>query len=194
MRKQELHPLTATINKLQKSQSKKYRNDALLWLAKTFPQAFDNNVSIHPLKLGIMKDILNYAEMAAKEGISKSKLREAVVIYTRRIDYLTCLKARNMRIDLQGQPINEVTEEDAQRAALKIKKRIEKSIKNTKPKTTERSMPKGKPFYNGEELLPYTDRTVENRARTVPIKHKSSRQPDPLAITRLKEKLGLSKR
>lgn len=132
MRKQELHPRTAVINKSQKNKSKQIRMDALKWLASTFPEAFDNSLRIRPLKNGIMDDILLHADAAAQAGISKSKLREAVVLFTRRIDYLTCLKAREMRIDLDGQSVGEVSEDDAERASLKIKKRVEKSARNAR--------------------------------------------------------------
>ncbi|MDI1352614.1 MAG: ProQ/FinO family protein, partial [bacterium] len=124
MRKQELHPRTAVLNKNQKNLSKKARTDALAWLAATFPLAFDNTLRINPLKAGIMDDILEHAEHAAENGISKSKLREAVVLFTRRLDYLACLKAREMRIDLQGNSMVAVTDEEAEHASLKIKKRI----------------------------------------------------------------------
>lgn len=126
MRKQELHPRTAVINKTQKNQSKKARADALLWLAANFPAAFDNSLRIRPLKGGIMNDILLHADKAAEVGISKSKLREAVVLFTRRLDYLACLKAREMRVDLQGNDVAEVSAEEADHAAAKIKKRVEK--------------------------------------------------------------------
>ena len=79
MRKQTLHPRTAVINQKQKNQSKKTRLDALHWLQLTFPGAFDNRSKIQPLNVGIINDILAYAEQAAAVGISKSKLREAVV-------------------------------------------------------------------------------------------------------------------
>lgn len=138
MRKQELHPRTAVINKSQKNKSKQFRMDALKWLASNFPEAFDNSVRIRPLKNGIMNDILLHADKASEAGISKSKLREGVVLFTRRIDYLTCLKAREMRVDLEGNPVGEVTEEDAERAALKIKKRVEKSARNARKNLSTR--------------------------------------------------------
>ncbi len=126
MRKQELHPRTAVINKSQKNKSKNARSEALAWLAATFPPAFDNTLYISPLKIGIMADILKHADKAAEAGISNSKLREAVVLFTRRLDYLICLKSREMRIDLEGNPVSQVTEEEAECAAQKIKKRVEK--------------------------------------------------------------------
>ena len=211
MRKQELHPRTAVVNKKQKNQAKKTRNEALVWLANMFPCVFDNSILIQPLKLGIMSDILAHADAAAEAGISKSKLREAVVLFTRRIDYLTCLKAREMRVDLQGNPVMLVTEDEANRAALKIKKRVEKSAKNArknlvnKPKnSTNKSLSESNDdqsehdvsssyadssaSFNGQNTL-----TQVARVSSVLVKHKSARTYDPDAVARLKEKLGLSR-
>lgn len=214
MRKQELHPRTAVINKTQKNQSKKARTDALLWLAATFPNAFDNSVRIRPLKLGVMDDILQHADKATLAGISKSKLREAVVVFTRRLDYLACLKTREMRVDLQGNEVSEVTQEEATFAAAKIKKRVEKSVRNARKIAAESnasfsnaqqqghsvksSVP---PASSQEDFTPiYPPRSIPQnpnpqptKASAVVVKHKTSRQFDPKAIARLKEKLGLSR-
>ena len=211
MRKQELHPRTEIINKKQKNQAKLARNEALLWLATLFPRSFDTSVVIQPLKEGIMMDILAHADKAAAVGISKSKLREAVVIFTRRIDYLTCLKAREMRVDLDGNPVVPVTEEEAQHAALKIKKRVEKSSKNArkslinKPGTQHYSRPSeptkyqseqhGSPYYP-ERPPAFSAQTNTQPARTssVVITHKAARAYDPDAVARMKENLGLSRK
>lgn len=210
MRKQELHPRTAQINKKQKNLSKKARNEALTWLANKFPCVFDNRVMIQPLKLGIMEDIMAYADEAAEAGISKSKLREAVVLFTRRIDYLTCLKAREMRVDLEGSPTNLVTEDEANRAALKIKNRIEKTAKNARKNMPIKiQQPASSIFYDQGNFKPaleeesyYSDEVPSYVAQphlgvstpSVVVKHKTSRPFDPDAVARLKEKLGLSRK
>lgn len=199
MRKQALHPRTEIINKKQKNGAKMARDAALSWLVATFPQAFDNRVRIQPLKLGIMDEILQHADKAAEAGISKSKLREAVVMFTRRIDYLTCLKAREMRIDLDGHPVEQVTEEDAHRAAEKIKKRVEKNARNARKmtatpapsvsyqKTTTPVYPEYAPSFSVQNN---TQPALKSAA--VIVKHKTARAYDPKAVARLKEKLGLS--
>lgn len=216
MRKQELHPRTLVLNKTQKNQSKKARLDALVWLATNFPKAFDNSVCIRPLKTGIMDDILQFADQAAEAGISKSKLREAVVLFTRRLDYLTCLKAREMRIDLQGNIVSEVTLEEAQHAAAKIKKRVEKSVRNARKIMADMSdshvtdgykksasyhskSPSQASVSSIEDYLPiYPTRAPipidqPTKASAVVVKHKTTRQFDPNVVARLKEKLGLSR-
>ncbi len=219
MRKQELHPRTAIINKSQKNHSKRARSEALVWLAAHFPKAFDNSLRIRPLKRGIMDDILHYAEKAAEAGISKSKLREAVVVFTRRLDYLACLKAREMRIDLDGNIVSDVSVEEADHAAAKIKKRVEKSVRNARKaqsgksshstgatqsqnsgyssKSTQQSQaaasedylptyPARAPAFNAQAAQPA-------KTAAVIVKHKTTKQYDPDAVARLKEKLGLSR-
>lgn len=214
MRKQELHPRTAVINKTQKNQSKKARTDALLWLAANFPAAFDNSLRIRPLKTGIMEDILLHADKALEVGISKSKLREAVVLFTRRLDYLACLKLREMRVDLQGNDVAEVSAEEAEHAAAKIKKRVEKSVRNARKILAEKSSgqfvshqlpssyPKAASQSAADDYLPtyparsYASQNVPAqpaRSAAVVVKHKTTRQYDPDAVARLKEKLGLSR-
>lgn len=193
MRKQEIHPRTEIINKKQKNLSKKARQEALSWLAKKFPAAFDNTQTIRPLKKGIMQDILKYVNEAKQDGISISKLREAVVIYTRRIDYLITLKAREMRVDLEGNADILVSEEEAGRAAQKIKKRVEKSVKNAR-KNLSNVTTCAKAYthqdYNKEQNY-FESNKVANKPPLVTIKTKSTRNFDPNAVTRLKEKLGL---
>jgi ProP effector len=197
MRKQALHPITARINKKQKATSKSARHRALQWLAQRFPQAFNSDECIRPLKLGIMQDILNYAEEASDAGISKSKLREAVVIFTRRIDYLACLKAQEVRVDLMGHPTSQVSSEEAEKAAAKIKKRIEKTIKNTH-KTTSPSLKTLSSSTTTTKLTPHhypeppVLQQITSKRPTPSITVKPTRTYDPQAIARLKEKLGLS--
>lgn len=208
MRKQALHPRTASINSKQKTQAKLARQQALSWLATTFPHAFDNSIQIQPLKTGIMEDILTHAESAALVGISKSKLREAVVLFTRRVDYLACLKAQETRIDLYGHPIEPVTAEEALHASLKIKKRIEKGIKNTRktlvvktapsttkaPSTPSQGAIKSLPPHQYPESAIYTQNTPTPKRPTTSVTIKPSRTYDPGAVARLKEKLGLSRK
>lgn len=206
MSKQELHPLTEKINKNQKTISKQSRSLALRWLAQTFPQAFDDTLSIHPLKLGIMHDILAHSEAASKAGISKTKLREAVILFTRRIDYLTCLKAREIRIDLSGNSTVQVSEEEAEQAAAKIKKQIEKGAKLARMMSTTIEAASTKSNSKSSFKLTQDSATYGSdtgydpryaatppvaRATPVIVKHKTTKVYDPDAVARLKEKLGL---
>jgi ProP effector len=216
MKKQELHPRTVSINQTQKNHSKKERCRALEWLSKEFPQAFDNTLSIRPLKIGIMQDIFLHADKASAVGVSKSKLREAVVLYTRRLDYLACLKLRERRVDLYGNEIADVTETEAECACTKIKKRIEKGAKNARKVMAEKGA--FSVSYNTQSNSHYAKNHSSSSSSSsvdyisdypsrnsmmnnspgatkqpVLIKHKTARQYDPDAVARLKEKLGLSR-
>lgn len=205
MAQQEICSRTLKLNNKQKLVSRQARLQALDWLKNTYPQAFDTSNSIRPLEKGIMKKILANASLAEKDGISKSKLREAVVVFTRSIAYLTCLKAKEMRIDLEGNAVVLVTDEEAENAALKIQKRVENSAKIAKSSLFEKmqsaDFPPIYPSPSPERIMPaYTDRPNAFNAQraklvtttnTVVVKHKASRSFDPNAVLKLKEKLGL---
>lgn len=211
MRRQELHPRTAVINKAQKNQSKIARNKALTWLAATFPEAFNTTTRIRPLKINIIQDIFDYLKTEPASDISLSKIREALVVFTRRLDYLACLKARESRIDLLGNPIAAVTAEDAEKAAQKIKKRIEKNTKNASksqldtshsstlklsysPVNRANSVESDPHYIERPPMFSSQSTTVSaSKVSATTIKHKSARQFDPDAVARLKEKLGLSR-
>jgi ProP effector len=212
MRKHELHPHTAALNRSQRNKSKHARLEAMAWLAQKFPEAFNNNEKIRPLKIGIMDDILVYAAEAQKDGISKTKLREAVVVFTRRLDYLACVKGREPRIDLSGKPASDVSEEEADNAAAKIRKRVEKSIKNAKKPLMaggQKAPPSAPMTYLGassQEATPFysADRAelsgvgglsghaVKTQSTAITVKRKAPRMLDQDALARFKTKLGLA--
>ncbi|MDF1683960.1 MAG: ProQ/FinO family protein [Legionellaceae bacterium] len=205
MKNQTLHPHTAAINHKQKIHATLARLDALNWLTDTFPKAFDNTSSIQPLKIGILHDILAHAEQASSAGISKSKLRQAVVVFTRRIDYLACIKAREMRVDLDGNPVARVSEEEAEHASSKIKRRVEKSAKNARKMLESQAPHQTKPKSRASTPTPTSSREPElrssfsaqptsTRTSSVIVKRKAARTFDPSAVARLKEKLGLAQK
>lgn len=220
--KRSVHPRTVSVNQTQKMQSRLARKKALEWLAKTYPKAFDNTDSIRPLKVGIISDILKDAkESLEQDGISMSKLRQALAYFTQQMEYLTCLKAREMRVDLEGNSVSEVTFEEAESATLQIKQRIENNLKKAKKSLAESAkttaLSKGKktskepaftekPRYNSappyipsyreyDEMNPlsHQNELSEKRNTSVIVTHKNTRTFDPEAVQRLKEKLGLSR-
>lgn len=191
MNNNQLHSRTESINKKQKSRCRLSRQKALGWLTARFPKAFDTSEQIFPLGIGIMNEILGYAEEAAQQGISKAKLREAVVIFTRRLDYLASLKAKGIRINLLGEPCGEVTEEEANLAAQKIKKRIEKSLKNQRKMAIEAPV---RPYYFSEPRAYDVNHEPKIKKPEIVFKSKSVKSIDPSAVERLKSKLGLHKK
>jgi ProP effector len=186
MNKKEQHPRTVSINQKQKIQCRQARQKALKWLTERFPKAFDTSEQIFPLSVGIIHEILSYSAEASELGISRAKLRQAVVVFTRRIDYLASLKSQGIRVNLQGEACGVVTEKEALSAAQKIKNRIEKTIKNQSKSYLESSSKFSQSdYFPGREPVKKTE---------ILFKSKSTRAIDPRAVERLKSKLGLHKK
>ena len=92
-----------------------------------------------------------------------------------------------------------VSDEDAERAAMKLKKRIEKSIKNARKlvggATTQSkygSMPSASSIGNSYQVSDKPLYQTTPKTSQVTVKHKTARQYDPDLVLRLKAKLGIS--
>lgn len=123
----ETHPKTLAVNQEQQQASK----DALLatydWLVNTFPAAFTfKRYEKKPLKIGIIKDIIDYLEKNPTTDTSKTKVRLALVTYTRQKNYIMTLTENATRIDLDGNDAGIVTKEEAESAIKKLSKKIKK--------------------------------------------------------------------
>lgn len=125
-----VHPKTAIINNLQREKSREAVRHVLKWLSETFPKAFDVEGAIRPLKIGIYNDIMAYVNANGGLTFSMSKLRKALVVFTGRMQYLTCVKMRDMRVDLNGEDVEQVSEEAAKIAAEKIRLSVEKTARS----------------------------------------------------------------
>lgn len=134
-----LHPKTEKINRAQIANANLARVQALGWLAQTFPEAFNTECRVRPLKKGILQDIFDYIEQNDTPPFSKSKIREAVVMFTRRMEYLVCVKSRNTRVNLLGEPAGDITDAEAEFAAEQIRQHVENAIeKADKPPRSRR--------------------------------------------------------
>ena len=81
-------------------------------LAARYPDCFDWRQP-RPLKIGIREDLL-------ADGHPRPAIRRALGAYCSRVKYLKALRAGTPRIDLQGQPAGEVTEDDAADAQARL--------------------------------------------------------------------------
>lgn len=94
--------------------------ETLELLYKTFPKAFVKDGEARPLKIGIFEDLKE--KCASVEGLSISKVRAALRLYTSRLKYLYSVKEGAPRIDIDG---NECGDTVSAEHATYAKERIE---------------------------------------------------------------------
>ncbi len=97
--------------------SKKDKLEIIDWLIEHFPNAFfKKSKEIKPLKLGIFDDIIDFYERLDCPPFSKKALREALNYYSGSPAYLRCQTAHSARVDIFGNEVDLVTEEQAKYA------------------------------------------------------------------------------
>ena len=108
--------------------AKKDKLNTLDWLAEHFPAAFFKKTSqVKPLKIGIFDDIIDFYERLDSPPFSKKILREALNYYSSSPAYLSCQKSNTARVDLFGNEVDVVSDEQAKYAHLRYQQRyIEK--------------------------------------------------------------------
>lgn len=97
--------------------SRKEKLSTIDWLIEHFPAAFfKHSKQIKPLKIGIFDDIIDFYERLENPPFSKKILREALNYYSSSPAYLSCQTKEKARIDLYGNEVDMVTEEQAKYA------------------------------------------------------------------------------
>ncbi len=82
---------------------------SLALLAQEFPECF-TLAAPQPLKVNIKKDIVEHWGDTPK--FSKTKLQQALYFYTNSAAYLNAFKMEPVRVDLHGNPVEDVLESD----------------------------------------------------------------------------------
>lgn len=123
---------------LKQGSDKKERIQTIEWLIEYFPAAFFKHPrDIKPLKIGIFDDIIDFYDRLDTPAYSKKKLREALTYYSSSPAYLTCQKIGVARIDLYGNEVDVVTEDQAKYAHQRYQERYTGHRKDKKePKET----------------------------------------------------------
>lgn len=111
--------------------------EALELLYVHFPKAFIKDGDCKPLKIGILEDLKPL--IANIDGLSISKVRAAVRIYTTRLRYFYSVREGAMRVNLNGEEVEPVTAEHAEYARTRFTEI--NAQRPTKPKK-----PQGKQF------------------------------------------------
>lgn len=108
---------------------KKDKLKTIDWLVEHFPAAFfKKGTQVKPLKIGIFDDIIDFYERLDEPPFSKKALREALNYYSASPAYLNCQKVNVARVDLFGNEIDVVTEEQEKYAHQRYQQRyIEKT-------------------------------------------------------------------
>jgi hypothetical protein len=119
--------------KEKEREAKKKKKEAikatLTWLYEQFPSCFSQD-ELKPLKLNINKDLFSFLEK--KQAPSKAKLRDALTFYTNNIHYLEAVMNGTHRYDLEGNQVQEITQEQKAYAQEKFEKTLQ-AIRAKKP-------------------------------------------------------------
>lgn len=105
--------------------------DTLELLYKTFPKVFVKEGDARPLKIGIFEELK--AKIADMEGLSVSKVRAALRLYTSRLKYLYSVKEGAPRIDIDGNESGDTVSVEHSNYAKERIKEINSKRKVTKP-------------------------------------------------------------
>ena len=115
--------------------------EALELLYVHFPKAFIKEGDCKPLKIGILEDLKPL--IADIEGLSISKVRAAVRVYTTRLRYFYSVREGAQRVDLNGNDVEPVTAEHAEYARSRFTE-----INNKRRPAKPRKAP-SRPFNKG---------------------------------------------
>mgnify|MGYP002675308317 CR=1 FL=1 len=92
--------------------------ETLELLYKTFPKAFVKDGEARPLKIGIFEDLKE--KCASVEGLSISKVRAALRLYTSRLKYLYSVKEGAPRIDIDGNECGDTVSAEHLKAGTEV--------------------------------------------------------------------------
>ena len=106
---------------------KKIKLQTIDWLSDHFPAAFfKKSNQIKPLKIGIFDDIIDFYERLESPPFSKKALRDALNYYSASPGYLNSQKKDSARVDLYGNEVDVVTEDQAKYAWQRYQQRYTK--------------------------------------------------------------------
>ena len=108
--------------------------DIIAYLTEKFPQCFSIKGPVKPLKIGIFQDLAE--KLKDDETVSKTRLRQALRHYTSSWRYLKVIKVGAFRIDIDGQNVSEIDDEQAKYASKALKESQDK-FGNKKQPTTD---------------------------------------------------------
>ena len=110
---------------------KKNKIEIINWLIEHFPNAFfKKSHQVKPLQIGIFDDIIDFYERLDSPSFSKKSLREALSYYSSSPAYLNCQKTGASRVDIYGNEVDVVNEDQAKYAHQRYQERYAKKKNN----------------------------------------------------------------
>lgn len=107
--------------------------ELIAYLSELFPACFIAAGEALPLKIGIFQDLA--ARLADDTRVSKTLLRSALRQYTSSWRYLHGLRPGVLRVDLDGNPAGELTEEHVTHAKAALKESKDKIFSSRRKNT-----------------------------------------------------------
>jgi len=105
------------------------------WLIEHFPHTFfKKSKQVKPLQIGIFDEIIDFYERLEHPPFSKKSLREALNYYSSSPAYLNCQKPNSARVDIYGNEVDIVTEEQAKYAWQRYQQRYADKTQKVKEK------------------------------------------------------------
>lgn len=130
--------------------------EIIAYLADKFPACFSVAGPAKPLKIGIFQELAE--RLDGDEMVSKTRLRQALRHYTSSWRYLKAIKVGTQRIDVDGNDVAEIDQEQADHAAKTLKESQEK-FGNKNPKDSPKKKPyKGKASENKGSQAKHTSK------------------------------------
>lgn len=136
--------------------------DIIAYLTEKFPACFSIKGPVKPLKIGIFQDLA--VKLEGDETVSKTRLRQALRHYTSSWRYLKVIKVGTARVDIDGNDVAQIDEEQAAYASKTLK---ESQDKFANKKTTDSD---NKKSYKGKQSSTETE-----KPKNIDKKHHSAK-------------------
>ncbi|MDX1677508.1 RNA chaperone ProQ [Arsukibacterium sp.] len=144
--------------------------EVLAYLAQQFPLCFSVKGAAKPLKIGIFQDIA--AELEQDNLVSKTQLRQALRVYTSSWRYLEAIQPGVARVNLQGEPGEQIDQQQADHALSTLTESKQKAAEVRKAKLAEQKA-KTKPATDKPAYKKKPNKTATNSSNNTKLSSKA---------------------
>ncbi|WP_228611711.1 RNA chaperone ProQ [Alkalimonas sp.] len=169
--------------------------EVIAYLATEYPDCFSSAGAAKPLKIGIFQDLA--AAITEQSPISKTQLRQALRVYTSSWRYLESIKSDAIRVDLTGNEVEKIDQQQADHAAQTLAeskaKAAELRKQRAKAAQTDKANKEGRKA--GQKATNAPNKKVMNKkpsGRSNPQELKSKVNQKPAAAVQSKEQAPLA--